>query len=253
VTLGSSLQGTPEAAHKLTGDYKERHTARTLPSVFEHMPYYTGAVTDATRTKAVDLKDPNNWPSSVREGLVGYCAMISSKTTGLEFFEAQLAAMRDHWSAIQGLDLDTNSPLPGGRDGWLAIAGVGERTRVRVRVRQQGGAPWFETDEEDDIASGRTGDGAVPFYGAVPPFLGPERVVCLKDDDIEIQERATWVGMGELLGLASFHSFLPMMNAAQRIVVAFLRDTPPKAELRARLPPGIAAGQQKWPAWLKPL
>jgi len=33
-----------------------------------------------------------------------------------------------------------------------------------------------------------TGDGTVAFYGAVPPFLDPKSVVCVKDDDIELGE-----------------------------------------------------------------
>jgi hypothetical protein len=249
--MGSPFQGTPEAAWKLTGDLKERHTARTLPSVFELLPGYPGAVVDAAG-KAVDLTKKANWPDSVGNGLEQYCDAIFSKTKGPEFFARLLLVMQEHWKAMAGLDL--GKVLPPGADGqrrWLPIAGIGEKTRVRVRLTQQGGKPWFEVDEANNLEGSLTGDGTVALDGAVPPFIGKAGLVCFQDDEIETGERASWVGVGELLGAASFHSFLPMMNAAQRVTIAFLRDAPQTVTLKARPAPGVQAPD--WPDWLRPI
>ncbi len=249
VSLGSPLSGAAEAVWKLTGDLKERHVARTLPSVYELLPWFDDAVLD-NRGKAVDLAVAGNWPTSVQSGLAEYCTTIGAKAKGPELFKRLLKVAVENRNALRSLDLNNPNTLPGGPAGWLPMAGMGEATHVRIRVdRDPAGNPWFEAEEGRGAGAKETGDGTVPLLGAVPPFLDKERLVCFKDDETELKERATMLGLGELLGAASFHAFLPMMNAAQRVAVAFLRDGSTKGDLKARKFPGVK--KPTWPSWLE--
>ena len=61
----------------------------------------------------------------------------------------------------------------------------------------------------------RTGDGRVPFEGAVPQFLTEENLVCVTPDDSgywEVQDRM----------LSGFHGILPNMDMLHRMVAAHL-------------------------------
>src|SRR5207237_1288492 len=102
-----------------------------------------------------------------------------------------------------------------------------------------------------------TGDNTVPFRGTIPPFnletgapkqpTPRERLVCITEDDIGLHERGDWLGIGQLLGLASLHSFLPRMDAVQQIVTGFLRWKQPRFKAKAHPAPGVAPGSVRWP------
>jgi hypothetical protein len=67
-----------------------------------------------------------------------------------------------------------------------------------------------------------TGDGTVPFAGALPPFLQEENLVCLSPDDYgywELEDRV-------LTKVAGFHGILPNMNMLHRMLVRFLTNRP---------------------------
>jgi hypothetical protein len=62
-----------------------------------------------------------------------------------------------------------------------------------------------------------TGDGTVPFAGAVPKFLPYESLICLTPDDFgfwEIADKAA-------LQVGGFHGILPNMDVLHRTIVRF--------------------------------
>ncbi len=69
-----------------------------------------------------------------------------------------------------------------------------------------------------------TGDGTVPYEGAVPPFLAAENLVCVADDDFgywELRDRFMERGVGGKN--VSLHSMLPSMNVVEKLVVCHLK------------------------------
>jgi hypothetical protein len=65
-----------------------------------------------------------------------------------------------------------------------------------------------------------TGDGTVPYEGAIPPFLKEENLIYVTPEDYgywEVQDRA-------VSALSGFHGILPNMNMIHRLIVRFLKD-----------------------------
>src|SRR5262249_11847419 len=85
-----------------------------------------------------------------------------------------------------------------------------------------------------------TGDGTVPFLGAVPPFLGLENLVCVTPDDFgywEVQDKLT-------TQIAGFHGILPNMDMLHRLIVRHLTGSPATHETPwARRAQGGKTGQ----------
>lgn len=110
---------------------------------------------------------------------------------------------------------------------WLCVVGTDTETRVRLEVVKRAGVPEFKlrsTDRtnkwnsEDQVERRQTGDGTVPFEGAVPRFLKLNQLVCVTPDDYgywELQDRA-------VTKLAGFHGILPNMNLIHRLIVRHL-------------------------------
>jgi hypothetical protein len=126
---------------------------------------------------------------------------------------------------------------------------VDAETRVRLEIRKPGGKSVFRLHSKDrenrwqssDPAERRlTGDGTVPYEGAVPPFLSEDRLVCVTPGDYgywEVQDRG-------LATLAGFHGILPNMNMLHRLIVRFLTGKPDKYKNTwGRPAPGVAAWQ----------
>ena len=60
-----------------------------------------------------------------------------------------------------------------------------------------------------------TGDGTVPFEGAVPSFLKPENLVCVTPDDF-----GYWEFQDKIISKAAgFHGMIPNMNMIHRLIV----------------------------------
>ena len=83
-----------------------------------------------------------------------------------------------------------------------------------------------------------TGDGTVPFAGAVPRFLPYESLVCVRPQDFgywEIWDRAT-------TEIGGFHGILPNMNMLHRLIVRHLTGRPDRhGNTWGRPPPGVTA------------
>lgn len=248
VTLGTPFQGAIDAVAKLTtgmgrltGDHprdREREAARTIPAIYQLLPSYEGAIPQATGTGDA-LFERAIWQPSVLQTLKAYCRRLKVKKPAEEVFEGLLGFASELRKSTDGLRL--SDALPEKEDGWLAIVGVGAPTQVSFDIQ----AGWFQfTDPENDLVSGRTGDGTVPFLGACPRFLKREQLVCVTPEDFsfwEIQDRA-------LAAVGSFHAFLPALNLAQRLAIRFLW---PKfsGDVWGRRAPGAA--ETHWPKWIK--
>src|SRR5207244_3246115 len=92
-------------------------------------------------------------------------------------FAAMLKDAKQFRAITDGLDLAACKLSP---DDWLCVVGVGSTTRVQLSIQLSGGKPDFNfqsIDRQDEWGKPApanpelTGDGTVPFRGALPKFL----------------------------------------------------------------------------------
>jgi pimeloyl-ACP methyl ester carboxylesterase len=264
VTIASPFRGAVDAMFTMIKDLDQKEAARTLPSVYGLLPYFDRATVTKVTGQPIDLlTDPTVWTgSSVERSLDAYCIRMGSTKTGA----ARLQELRAT-AVQQRADLANLSVVAalGGADAWLPIVGTMSETNIQVVVGAgQGTAPGVEftfVRDTDGSATGdqlNTGDGTVPFRGTVPAFnlatgagSSPtplERLVCFTEKDIGLHERGDWLGLGQMLGLASLHSFLPRMDAVQQVIIGFLRPTPPSFKAKAHPAPTVPLPNVRWPA-----
>jgi pimeloyl-ACP methyl ester carboxylesterase len=227
---------------------REREAARMTPALYHLMPTFETGIVPA----GASLFEAGNWQRSVPatiEEFIRLRGAISRNRTerrrrAIEVFEHMLDTAKKHRARTDAFKL-RNAGL-GARD-WLCVVGVGAVTRVRLRIEKQG--RWSEfafrsADRQDlwEITGDKldelrergfldpggpleekqinelrrfTGDGTVPFEGAVPKFLGLENLICVTPEDYgywEIPDRVF-----NLIG--GFHGILPNMNMLHRLVV----------------------------------
>ena len=173
-----------------------------------------------------------------------------------QIFSAMLKSGKDHRADIDAFKLPDAGMTS---DRWLAVVGVDSVTRVRLKIVKNGRFPEFEfkTSDRDnkwfparitDPECRLTGDGTVPFEGAVPKFLAPENLVCVTPADYGYWE----IGDKVLTEVGGFHGILPKMNMLHRLLVRFFTDAPDKRDNTwGRRAPGVADGQWKPPLALK--
>lgn len=262
VTIGTPYKGSVEAIVKIATGMsllaggepreRERETARVTPALYQLLPSFDAAVVDAAGD-AVDIFDPQNMQPSIVRSLAEFVRLFSVATRSKdrdskarEILADLLGAARRHRNTI----IEFKPAQAGLRQAdWLAILGVGQKTRLQVSVKQQRGGPRFVIDENQYVneldganpKSLKTGDGTVPLQGALPPFLPRSSLVCVTEDDLglfEIRDRL-------LVALGGFHGLLPRVNLVQRLVVKHLR---PKfgGEVWGRRWPGA-------PTWCPPI
>jgi len=259
VSIGSPFQGSVDAVLKLiigkghlTGDNprdRERIAARTIPTLYQLLPSFKGAVKGAGGSPT-DLFDGGTWQSSLLRSLDQYIQRHKAKIKPQALLKKYLVLAKKHRNRIGGLDLD--GILPEADDGWLAILGVGAPTQVQIENRKhEGGFRFRVLDDRDDWSnnkpeSPKTGDGTVPFKGALPQFLAKEKLVCVCPDDFsrwEIRDRF----LARKLG---FHGFLPAVNLVQRLVVRFLREDY-QGHVWGWKPPTVAKSRWAPPGWME--
>lgn len=146
-----------------------------------------------------------------------------------------------HRDRIESLDLNEAGLKAAD---FLCIAGVDTTTRVRLTVScsSKGKRQYFDLTSDDRmnkyetyekflrlggqgedwtgaVPGVLTGDGTVPYLGALPAFLPREQVVCVRPRDFGYWE---W---GERLanGKVGFHGMLPQLNLVHRLIVKHLR------------------------------
>ncbi|OFW14604.1 MAG: hypothetical protein A3F70_06675 [Acidobacteria bacterium RIFCSPLOWO2_12_FULL_67_14] len=231
-TIGTPFLGSLEAIVKvatgmslLTGSTpheREREAARVTPAVYQLFPSYANAAVEATgggATVDVDLLNPENMQASILASLAEFVRLYSVKpkdrrTRAQEILEELIAGARAHRERVRKLKPKVD---------WLAVVGVGQKTRVQMTVTRLRGKPRFEISDSqfvndltrDTPASRRTGDGTVPLEGALPPFMSDTQPICVIEQDLgflELRDRM-------LVQFGGFHGLLPAVNLVQRLVV----------------------------------
>lgn len=255
-TLATPFKGSLEAVIKIiTGtaslgtsapSSREREAARLTPALYHLLPSFANGV-ETPAGLPNTLFDPAVWQPSVLDTLTQYIRQRGLKPTGakqqaIDLFSRLLKQAREHRERIDSLALNTCGLSD---TDWLCVVGVDSTTRVRIKVVKAGGSPDFDLSSEDrrnewskaDASLRRlTGDGTVPFEGAIPSFLKEENLVCVTPDDFGYWE----IGDKTTTTLAGFHGILPNMNMVHRLIVHHFTGRPDKhGNIWGRRAPGV--------------
>jgi len=242
VTIGTPFLGSIEALVKIatgmsliTGPEpreREREAARVTPALYQLFPSYPGATTDSDGND-VDIFECENIQSSILASLTEFVRLYSVSTRSAdrqlraaEILEEMLANAKNHRRNVEQL---RTSDAGLRQDDWLAIIGVGEKTRIQLTIDRGRDGPRFMIGEDQFVNelnrrkqnSVRTGDGTVPLVSAIPPFIPATRLVCVSDNDLEFLELRDRF----LVGLGGFHGLLPRVNLVQRLVMRHLNPS----------------------------
>lgn len=264
-TIATPYQGSLEAVVKLTTGTdnlgasppapREREAARLSPGVYHLLPSFAGAA--SAGEQPIDLFAASNWQSSLIDTIAQYVRDYGIRHTLPD--DPDRAPPETQAGAVLGILLDQAAQFRRkvarlklsraglSEDDYLCIVGVGVKTRVQVGMRITPRGPAFVFDEDKDWknAGTATGDATVPFQGALPPFLPPERLVALRHDDFgffELKDKA-------VSHVAGFHAALPTMNMLHRLIARFIAGRPDAhGSTWGRVPPGVAPE-----AWRPPL
>lgn len=240
VTIGTPYTGSVEAIVKIATGMsllagaepreRERETARVTPALYQLLPSFDAAVVDVAGS-VIDIFDPQNMQPSIIRSLAEFVRLFSVATRSKDrdrkardILADLLGAARRHRQTVVAF-----KPAHAGirQADWLAILGVGQKTRLQMTVKQQGSGPRFVIDEDQYVnelnathpTSLKTGDGTVPVAGAIPPFLPRSSLVCVTEDDLglfELRDRL-------LVELGGFHGLLPRVNLVQRLISRHLQ------------------------------
>ncbi len=259
-TLATPFQGSFESLTKITtgtaslgesaSSSREREAARLTPALYQLLPSFEGGVVPDPGLPT-SLFDPGVWQPSIINSIkefirlhgLGKAANRDQQARAL--FNGLLAAGASHRGRMDTLDLGAVGLRP---DDWLCVVGVDSKTRVRLKVVKPGPEFSFLDDDEqnewrdpDPRVRRLTGDGTVPFEGAVPKFLSEENLVCVTPEDFgtwEVQDRV-------ISSVAGFHGILPNMDMLHRMMVAHFTGRPGRyGNIWGRLPPGV--DKEKW-------
>jgi pimeloyl-ACP methyl ester carboxylesterase len=266
-TLGSPFRGSFEAVIKVatgTADLgageshsRERETARLTPALYHLLPSFDGGI---ICDQDLELFSPDAWQSGVIETIAEYIRLYGldparSKAARLELANAILGGMLDEaLQHRQRLESITLSKLGLTVNDWLCVVGVGMRTRVRLRIVMKSGKPWFDLSSDERVQGwpaptpADTGDGTVPYPGAMPAFLKPENLICLSPEDFGYWE----IGDRFLGKVTTLHAFLPNMNVVHRLVTAHFKGEQGEAgranpSIWGWRAPGVSADQWRPP------
>lgn len=260
-TLATPFQGSFEAVIKVTTgtadlgesapSSREREAARLTPALYQLLPSFDGGVVSAPGLPT-SLFDPDIWQPSIIDTIKEYIRLhgldkTDRDTQARALFAGLLKGAADHRKRIDGLKLNGTGLT---KDDWLCVVGVDTDTRVRLKVDKVGRAPDFTFSSADRQNSWKdpdqtkrrlTGDGTVPFEGALPKFLDLENVVCVTPADFgywEVQDKL-------LASVSGFHGILPNMDMLHRLIVAHFSERPDKHDnIWGRIAPGVT--KQNW-------
>lgn len=281
-TIAAPFRGSFEAVLKVavgTADLglgksssREREVARLTPALYHLVPSYGGDVL-SDNPAWLDLFDAAAWQPGVVATIAEYLRLFglnparakgAREDRAREILQAMLDDAKAHRAAVEGFTLESVGMTA---DDWLCLVGVGEETRLQLRIVDDGhGQPFFDLASAQRMngypvpkraPDGRitqqlwdTGDGTVPYPGAGASFIPVEKIVALCDGDFgywELRDRA-------LEAVAGLHGLLPAMNVAQKLIVAHLRAP---AGQPGRANPGIwgrrAPGLVIDAAWQPPI
>jgi pimeloyl-ACP methyl ester carboxylesterase len=263
-TLATPFQGSFEAVIKITTgtadlgvdapSSREREAARLTPALYSLLPSFTAGIEPA----GTNLFQPDTWQTSILDTIEEYVRLhgVSPKDKKKQSSELFASLLNGALSERRLTDQLKLGDIGLTADDWLCVAGVDSKTRVALSVTQGRGGPSFNfrsADRQNKWATGataaerrETGDGTVPFAGAIPKFLNEENIICVTPDDYgywEVMDRT-------ISATAGFHGILPNMDMLHRMLVSFLTSQPPKRDnVWGRPAPGII--QPVWPGALK--
>ncbi len=234
-TLGTPFRGSLEAVAKTAlgvaalgpspGGSREREAARVTPALYYLLPSFKSAV-QAEGGLSDDLFLPEAWQPGVLGTLQEFIRMyaIAPANPERQAFDLLKTMLDGAWRYRTRLE---KLQLQNSKD-WLAIVGVDATTRVTMRIaKDSAGKPRFDLSDADVRNEWKnakrservlTGDNTVPYLGARAKFIPPEQVVCVTPDDFSF-----WEFKDRLLAAAGFHSSLPTLNLAQRLVVSHFK------------------------------
>lgn len=235
VTLATPFKGSYEAVIKVTTgtanlgvsspSSRERESARVTPALYHLLPSCPGLFVDP-KLPQKDLYDPSLWQRSIYQTLEEYIRLYAvnsknPKQQAEELFNALLSSASKHRDKVESFTLKSSGLT---NNDWLAVVGVNTTTRVRLKIVSTPKGPDFEFSSSDradlwksnDVDDRKlTGDGTVPFAGAIPSFLKPENLVCVTPDDF-----GYWEFQDKIISeAAGFHGMIPNMNMIHRLIV----------------------------------
>ena len=244
VTLATPYQGSFEAVIKvITGtanlgttppSSREREAARLTPALYHLIPSFKdGIIIQKPDVDPPTLFNPTAWQSGVTDTIAEFVRIHGlptkdAKTDALKIFADLLFDAKAHRDRIESFQL-ADAGMSAHQ--WLAVVGVDSVTRVRLVIADRDGEPDFDLSSEDrqnnwgsdDPATKRlTGDGTVPFEGAIPRFLNEQNLVLVTPDDYgywEVEDRL-------LTKVSGFHGILPNMDMIHRLITRFLTGKP---------------------------
>ncbi|MES9876585.1 MAG: alpha/beta fold hydrolase [Candidatus Sedimenticola sp. PURPLELP] len=269
-TLGTPFQGAVEAVVKLlTGmgnlsgtppREREREASRSMASVYQLLPSFAKSIIPVGDPKPEkDLYKVSAWQPGILESLEEYIRLHSvepgnRQTRGVRaeaLLQTFLRQAKKHRSRIDNLDLSSAGL---NKDDWMAVVGMGAKTRISLTVGRDRRGPRFEINNDQfvnhwkgDKTSRLTGDSTVPLNGAIPRFLDEEQIIAVTPDDFgfwEISDQA-------ILGVSGFHAILPRLNLSQRLVLKHLKPDY-RGDLGGRPLPGIEASDWRPPVAIQP-
>ncbi|HEY5911251.1 MAG TPA: alpha/beta hydrolase [Verrucomicrobiae bacterium] len=234
-TLGSPFRGSLEAVAKTAvgiaalggspGSSREREAARVTPALYYLLPSFRGAVA-AEPGLADDLFLPQAWQPGILRTLQEFIRMYgvnpgSPERQASDLLRKMLDAAWRYRTRTEKLQLDNPKD-------WLCVAGVDAPTRVHMHIgKDAAGQPRFDlTDADvkneyknpDPNQRVETGDHTVPYLGSRAKFIPAQQVVCVTPADFSF-----WEFKDRVLEATGFHSMLPSLNLAQRLVVSHFR------------------------------
>jgi pimeloyl-ACP methyl ester carboxylesterase len=192
-TIASPFQGSFEAIIKVTTgtanlgtsvpSSREREAARLTPALYHLVPSFKAGV-EIHPELPQSLFDPGVWQQSIIDTIVQ-----SYRLRGIErgrsraelrersnrLFAEMLAGAARHRGRLDSFKLD-NTTLSA--EDWLCVIGTNETTRVALEVIKRGQSADFNFRSKDrdnlwdkgetERVRRKTGDGTVPFEGALP-------------------------------------------------------------------------------------
>ena len=261
VTLATPFQGSFEAVIKIiTGtatlgtappSSREREAARLTPSLYHLLPSFINGLDIEGAIVPPTLFNPQVWQASVADTIAEFIRLHGlpiedERKEADRILGVLLADAKKHRDRINSFTL-ADAGLSSSQ--WLAVVGVGSETRVRMKIADRNGVPDFDLSSQerqnkwtdgDPLQQRLTGDGTVPYEGAIPKFLGEQNLVLVTPDDYgywEIQDKV-------LTSVAGFHGILPNMNMLHRLIVRFLADrSDDHGNTWGRCAPGVTTWQ----------
>ncbi len=253
-TLGSPFRGSLEAVAKTAvgvaalggspGSSREREAARVTPALYYLLPSFAGSV-EADPGLSDDLFLPKSWQPGVLNTIAEFIRLYGLNPANPARQAADLLAkmLDGAWRYRLRLErLQLQDPKA-----WLCIVGVDAATRVHVHIgKDANGQPRFDLTDAD-VRNGwtdanpalrvQTGDNTVPYPGARAKFIPIEQVVCVTPGDFSF-----WEFKDRAMESAGFHSALPALNLAQRLVVSHFRGSR-HGDVWGRPAPDLPPGQ----------